>query len=165
MEYTPIFRSATTTPCDINEAGLRLNTQWEHPIAERVTGLILGTACDKPMLVNIPIRPSRAVAVDYWLPLTRGYMEHPPECNEIRTRKFDPFPCQLPHDYLYFFFDQTLENPVNRCIAVSARHQAARAFYGDVVVVKRDAFDRVVDMEESDIRLVSSMAIILSTVG
>ncbi|KAH7907238.1 hypothetical protein BJ138DRAFT_1215032 [Hygrophoropsis aurantiaca] len=157
MEYTTAFWSALTTPAQINNAGLQLNTVWGNDSPETVTGLILGTACDKPMLIDIPVRPNYAVAVDYWLPLTRGYTDHQPNCAELRTTRIDIFPERLPNDYIYYFFDQSLKKPVNKCIALSAM-RPARAVYGDVVVLKRDPFNNVVDMEESDKQIVSSMA-------
>ncbi|KAH7905866.1 hypothetical protein BJ138DRAFT_1118098 [Hygrophoropsis aurantiaca] len=163
MEYTTPIWSAVTTPRKIAVAGEKLNTAWGNLHKERVTGLMLGTACDKAMLIDIPVRPDHGVAVDYWLPLTRGLLEHQPQCEELRTRKIDPFPERLPYDYVYYFFEQELKKPQNKCLALSAR-QRMRPFYGDVVVIKRDAFNHVVDMDEADIRLVTSMATFLAIV-
>ncbi|KAH7905993.1 hypothetical protein BJ138DRAFT_1105525, partial [Hygrophoropsis aurantiaca] len=72
MEYTTTLWTAITTPYKINETGEKLHTAWGDPNRETVTGLIMGTACEKAMLINVPIRPDHTVAVDYWLPLTRG---------------------------------------------------------------------------------------------
>jgi len=129
------------------------------PNTEVVEAVFLPSGCQKPATVEIPLRQNGEPAVDCWMPFTRGFSaEIPAIDDDICSLSLDSIPGITGHElrfhYKFYFFNQsTLNLPPNICVASFSRSEPAGVVYGDIIVLKYNLQNELVDInrEEKDL--------------
>ncbi|KAH7903078.1 hypothetical protein BJ138DRAFT_1168594 [Hygrophoropsis aurantiaca] len=129
-----------------------------------VEAVLLASACEEPAHIEIPLRGVNEPAVDCWLPFSRGFcMEPPPPDGSICNLILDEIPGVPNHKfafrYTFYFFKQSTPNlPSNVCVGSFSRSRNAPSVHGDIVVIKHDLEDKVVNIQPREIDFIATIA-------
>ncbi|KAH7905416.1 hypothetical protein BJ138DRAFT_1106010 [Hygrophoropsis aurantiaca] len=145
-----------TSSDNIHHTSNSVYTIWANKNQNYVRGLILGSGCNEPELIDVPINSPEKLRIDCWLPPKLGSEE----TTAVQSSTFIDFPgCAhhiLPAPYTVFYLAQSQELPKNLCATMYAHPKPSTAFRGDIVVLKKKG-DGWYDMNGDDLNLACSV--------